>query len=179
MNHAYAPIQLPSTAITDSSDSDTAELVVENRNDFSNLSEFRFEWTAGDRKGSGSADVAAQARGALTLTGLKGTAEQDVIELRAVQKVNHGKWFDRVELSLPATANSALPADARLVGFAQGAEDPALAALYFNFGRYLLISCNATCYLSPLVTGSYFALNSSSVYLAVIFSTCPSAKATS
>jgi alpha-L-fucosidase 2 len=32
-----------------------------------------------------------------------------------------------------------LPIDARLAGFAKGDPDPALAALYFNFGRYLLI----------------------------------------
>lgn len=59
----------------------------------------------------------------------------------------HGKhvtdfqhWFDRVTLNLPATANSALPTDRRLKGFAAGAPDPALAKLYFDFGRYLLIS---------------------------------------
>ena len=61
-------------------------------------------------------------------------------ELRAAQQAEHGKWFNRVELNLPATANSALPTPQRLAGFAQGAQDPALAALYFNFGRYLLIS---------------------------------------
>ena len=43
-------------------------------------------------------------------------------------------------MNLPATANSGLPTTERLAGFAQGADDPALAALYFNFGRYLLIS---------------------------------------
>ncbi len=50
------------------------------------------------------------------------------------------QWYDRVQLRLPATANSGLATDARLAGFAAGALDPALAALYFNFGRYLLIS---------------------------------------
>ena len=53
---------------------------------------------------------------------------------------DHGHWFDRVELNLPATTNSVLPTDQRLAGFARGAPDPALAALYFNYGRYLLIS---------------------------------------
>jgi alpha-L-fucosidase 2 len=60
--------------------------------------------------------------------------------LRAAQKADHEKWFNRVDLNLPATANSGQPTDRRLVGLAQGAPDPALAALYFNFGRYLLIS---------------------------------------
>jgi alpha-L-fucosidase 2 len=77
---------------------------------------------------------------AATLADIDKASKKSFDELRAAQKADHGKWFDRVELSLPATANSALPTDARLVGFAQGAEDPALAALYFNFGRYLLIS---------------------------------------
>ena len=61
-------------------------------------------------------------------------------ELRAVQQADHQHWFNRVELNLPETANSVLPTDERLVGFAKGAADPALAALYFNYGRYLLIS---------------------------------------
>jgi len=60
--------------------------------------------------------------------------------LRAAQKADHQKYFNRVELNLPATANSARPTVERLAGFSQGADDPALAALYFNFGRYLLIS---------------------------------------
>ena len=77
---------------------------------------------------------------AATARDLDRAARKSYAELRAAQKADHGKWFNRVELSLPATANSALPTDRRLAGFAGGAEDPALAALHFNFGRYLLIS---------------------------------------
>lgn len=61
-------------------------------------------------------------------------------ELRVAQKADHEKWFNRVELKLPAGSNSNLPTDRRLVAFAEGTADPALAALYFDFGRYLLIS---------------------------------------
>ncbi|MHB8522198.1 MAG: glycoside hydrolase family 95 protein [Limisphaerales bacterium] len=64
-------------------------------------------------------------------------------ELRAAQKADHEKWFNRVSLNLnggTASPNSALPMEQRLAGFAKGADDPELAALYFNFGRYLLIS---------------------------------------
>jgi alpha-L-fucosidase 2 len=67
-------------------------------------------------------------------------ARKTFAELRAAQRADHAKWFCRIELNLPETANSALPTDRRLAGFAEDAEDPALAALYFNFGRYLLIS---------------------------------------
>ena len=77
---------------------------------------------------------------AATARDLDKAATKSFDELRAAQKADHEKWFNRVELSLPATGNSALPTDQRLAGFAKEAADPALAALYFNFGRYLLIS---------------------------------------
>ena len=76
---------------------------------------------------------------AATTADLDKAAAKSFEDLRAAQRADHQKWFDRVELQLPATANSALPTDARLAGFAKGEPDPALAALYFNFGRYLLI----------------------------------------
>jgi alpha-L-fucosidase 2 len=72
-------------------------------------------------------------------TDLDKAAKKSFQELRAGQRTDHEKWFQRVALQLPATANSALPTTERLAGFSQGQADPALAALYFNFGRYLLI----------------------------------------
>jgi alpha-L-fucosidase 2 len=60
-------------------------------------------------------------------------------EVLEAHRSDHRHWFDRVDLHLPLTANSALPTDRRLQAFAAGAPDPALAALYFNYGRYLLI----------------------------------------
>jgi len=51
----------------------------------------------------------------------------------------HRRLFRRASLALPAMANSALPTDERLKAF-DGPNDPALAALVFQFGRYLLIS---------------------------------------
>lgn len=48
--------------------------------------------------------------------------------------------FDRVTLDLGDNpAQSAKPTDVRIAGFA-ASDDPALAAMYFQFGRYLLIS---------------------------------------
>jgi alpha-L-fucosidase 2 len=75
-----------------------------------------------------------------TKSDLDKVARKSFDELRAAQKADHERYFNRVELNLPATANSALPTVERLAGFSQGADDLALAALYFNFGRYLLIS---------------------------------------
>ncbi len=57
----------------------------------------------------------------------------------AVHIKEHQRLFRRAAVSLPATANSGLPTDERLKAF-DGTNDPALAALVFQFGRYLLIS---------------------------------------
>ncbi|MCM2372131.1 glycoside hydrolase family 95 protein [Aporhodopirellula aestuarii] len=47
--------------------------------------------------------------------------------------------YQRVELTLPQTANSFLPTDKRMAAY-ETADDPSLAALAYHFGRYLLIS---------------------------------------
>ncbi|NOS70983.1 MAG: glycoside hydrolase family 95 protein [Verrucomicrobia bacterium] len=78
-----------------------------------------------------------------TLNDLDKAAKKSFAKLRAAQKSDHEKWFDRVALNLndgSPSPNAALPMAQRLVGFAKGVRDPELAALYFNFGRYLLIS---------------------------------------
>lgn len=49
------------------------------------------------------------------------------------------RYFNRVTLNLGVTPAAQLPTNKRLENFAQG-HDPALAALYFQYGRYLLIS---------------------------------------
>ena len=64
--------------------------------------------------------------------------------LRDAHLADHRALFRRVALdlspepaSLPATS---LPTDERLRQYAAGASDPGLEALYFQFGRYLMIS---------------------------------------
>ena len=51
----------------------------------------------------------------------------------------HQRLFHRVQLDLGTTPAAKLPTDERIKNFATGT-DPQLAALYFQFGRYLLIS---------------------------------------
>ncbi|WVW83139.1 hypothetical protein I302_105157 [Kwoniella bestiolae CBS 10118] len=48
--------------------------------------------------------------------------------------------YKRVTLELKGSHQSNLPTDQRLAAFRQGGEDANLASLYFNYGRYLLIS---------------------------------------
>ncbi|HMJ70872.1 MAG TPA: glycoside hydrolase family 95 protein [Cyclobacteriaceae bacterium] len=60
-------------------------------------------------------------------------------ELRRSHTDFYKKYFDRVSLELGTSASSSLPTDMRLRQFATG-NDPQLVSLYFQFGRYLLIS---------------------------------------
>ncbi|MGA2444389.1 MAG: glycoside hydrolase family 95 protein [Opitutaceae bacterium] len=69
-------------------------------------------------------------------------AAKPYAELRRAHIADYQHWFNRASLQLgPANpVAEALPAAMRLQAFHGGADDPGLAALYFNFGRYLLIS---------------------------------------
>ncbi|MEO8763534.1 MAG: glycoside hydrolase family 95 protein [Ginsengibacter sp.] len=56
-------------------------------------------------------------------------------------------YFNRVSFKLAAPAdntNSFLPTDERLLGYTEGAKDPSLETMYFQYGRYLLISSSRT-----------------------------------
>jgi alpha-L-fucosidase 2 len=50
------------------------------------------------------------------------------------------QFFNRVNLNLGNLQSTDLPTDERLKRYAEGAKDNGLEALYFQFGRYLLIS---------------------------------------
>lgn len=59
--------------------------------------------------------------------------------LRATHVADYQKYFNRVKLDLGAS-NLTLPTDERLKAFGDGQSDPGFATLFYNFGRYLLIS---------------------------------------
>ena len=78
-----------------------------------------------------------------TSNDMEKAVQKNLEQLRAAQKADHQKWYNRVTILLANgkdSANTSLPTDTRLVQHAKGANDPQLAALYFNYGRYLLIS---------------------------------------
>jgi alpha-L-fucosidase 2 len=66
-------------------------------------------------------------------------AKQGYEALKAAHLKDFRGYFDRVALQLGAVNDKPLPTNVRLMNFAKGEADAALAALYFNFGRYLLI----------------------------------------
>ncbi|KAA9129695.1 glycoside hydrolase family 95 protein [Marinihelvus fidelis] len=60
-------------------------------------------------------------------------------DIRKDHVAEHQRLFRRARLELPRTDRADLPTDERIAGYADGG-DEALAALYFDYGRYLLIS---------------------------------------
>jgi len=81
-----------------------------------------------------SADPAARVS-----TSLGRASGKTIDTLRAAHVRDYRSLFDRVTLDLGPTTAAAAPTDDRVKAFAAGG-DPALAALYFQYARYLLIS---------------------------------------
>jgi alpha-L-fucosidase 2 len=79
---------------------------------------------------------------AATLKDLNHAAKKSYNALRKAHIADYQKYFHRVSLHLePADAEAAAkPTPERIVAAKRDGGDPSLAALYFNFGRYLLIS---------------------------------------
>jgi alpha-L-fucosidase 2 len=76
---------------------------------------------------------------AVTRRQLAAAQQRGYEELRAAHVTEHQRLFRRVAIDLGSTEAAKLPTDERIESFANGG-DPALAALYHQYGRYLLIS---------------------------------------
>ncbi len=74
---------------------------------------------------------------------------KDFSTLRREHTLAYRSLFDRVSLDLGRGERDHLPINERLAAFAQDKNDPGLAALYFQFGRYLLISSTRQGLLPP------------------------------
>lgn len=91
-------------------------------------------------------DSAGKDEGALARTHLERAARRDAAALRAAHVADFRRLFDRMSLVINPGADdrSALPLERRLQDYTDGGADPALEALYVQFGRYLLISSSRT-----------------------------------
>ena len=69
----------------------------------------------------------------------KGFQNKSYDAIRSSQVVDYQKYFNRLTIHLPTTAQSFLPTDQRLKENVT-VSDPALAALAYQFGRFILIS---------------------------------------
>ena len=76
---------------------------------------------------------------AITASRLEAASHKSWEQLRDAHVAEHQRLFRRVHLDLGHTPPASRSTDSRVSNFAIG-EDPALAAMYFQFGRYLLIA---------------------------------------
>jgi alpha-L-fucosidase 2 len=70
---------------------------------------------------------------------LKKVGKATYSELKKRHTIDHQNLFNRVSLDLGKNELSALPTDERLKSVKAGKDDPDLVALYFQYGRYLLM----------------------------------------
>ncbi len=61
-------------------------------------------------------------------------------ELKNAHVAEHGAYMNRVSLNFDGPIRYGRPTDERLAAVAEGKSDPGLAALYFQYGRYLLLA---------------------------------------
>ncbi len=73
-------------------------------------------------------------------------------ELMSRHTHEHNALYSRVKLDIAGTADTLLTTDRRIARFAES-HDPAMAALYYNYGRYLLISSTREGSLPPNLQG--------------------------
>ena len=81
---------------------------------------------------------------AIAATNLKKALAKSYEKIWNAHQVDYQTLFNRVTLDLGKTHAPDLPTNERLKRYAQGKEDKNLEILYFNFGRYLLISSSRT-----------------------------------
>lgn len=70
--------------------------------------------------------------------------KKPIDELKATHIADYQQFYNRVKLQINEHAKDILPTDERLKNYKNGAVDNDLEVLYFNFGRYLLISSSRT-----------------------------------
>jgi alpha-L-fucosidase 2 len=71
---------------------------------------------------------------------LTAASKRTYAELRARHIAEHQRFFRRAEISFGADPNAATPTDQRMQHIKDGGEDIHLLPIYFQFGRYMLIS---------------------------------------
>ena len=89
---------------------------------------------------SAATDYWGQAPETVSKTFLENASLKTYETLKSAHIVDYQTFFKRVDLDLGATDAVYFPTNARITAMQKGSTDPQLLALYFQFGRYLLIS---------------------------------------
>ena len=80
--------------------------------------------------------------GKIAINYLQNAIKKTYQQLVNAHTKDYKQYFDRVSFSLTDETPPQLPIDERLKRYKNGQPDLALEALYFQYGRYLLISCS-------------------------------------
>lgn len=91
-----------------------------------------------------------------TMAGITAATYDEMLEAHIS---DYQTLFDRVQLNLGETNLDTLPTDRRLIAYQSGAPDPGLEALYFQYGRYLLISSSRPGSLPANLQGKWNHVN--------------------
>ncbi|SFD55118.1 alpha-L-fucosidase 2 [Chitinophaga sp. CF118] len=81
---------------------------------------------------------------ALAVNALQKAALRSFDDLRKRHQQDYFHFFNRVKFTLAGNDMTQLPMDERLRKYTAGGQDVSLETLYFQYGRYLLISCSRT-----------------------------------
>ena len=81
---------------------------------------------------------------AISYQHLKKLAGKKYEEIKLKHVQDFSSYYNRVQLNLENRERRSIPTDERLRQFAKGTVDNDLASLYFQFGRYLMISASRT-----------------------------------
>ncbi|MWB93580.1 glycoside hydrolase family 95 protein [Flavobacterium sp. GA093] len=81
---------------------------------------------------------------AIALQNLNKAFSKPFDKVKEFHIADYQKFYNRVTLDLGKTTAPDLPTDERLLRYSEGKEDKNLEILYFNYGRYLLISSSRT-----------------------------------
>ncbi|MSO21655.1 MAG: hypothetical protein EXQ58_00055 [Acidobacteria bacterium] len=79
--------------------------------------------------------------------------DRSYAELRATHVEDHRRLFRRVKIDLGGAEASKMPTNERLDAIRRGVADPQLAALYFQYGRYLMMASARPGTLTPHLQG--------------------------
>ncbi|GGG72394.1 glycoside hydrolase family 95 protein [Edaphobacter dinghuensis] len=82
----------------------------------------------------------AQAMRSAVSRNLASASRRSYASLRSRHVADHQRLFRRAEISFGPDANAAMPTDQRVQRIKDGGEDMHLVPIYFQFGRYMLIS---------------------------------------
>ncbi|MFD1255243.1 glycoside hydrolase N-terminal domain-containing protein [Mucilaginibacter terrae] len=82
----------------------------------------------------------------IALNNLNKALQKSYTKLLSAHLADFQYYFNRMYLTLnnSSSTKSSLPVDERLAAYTKGAKDPGIETLYFQYGRYLLISSSRT-----------------------------------